>query len=368
MSERKSKPSASGMERIRLCRGSFMAEQASPDTGSDEYSETGDLIHEALAGNIDPATLGGDEFVTYRKCRDIAAQIIKDELGCPEAECDLARTESRFWLTDPVTLEPITSGKADLIVKRGRKGLVIDYKTLYGEQAEAENNMQLRTLAVLLDTNYPGEFDEISVALIHPNIFPTFSGWSFDVGEIQAFRAEVEALALEAVKANQPLTPGEKQCKFCRAKALCKAAQGALESTALIKFEPQAVTNDKLAALLDVCPIAEDVIDAIKAEAKRRIGEGQEIPGYQITKGRTLNTVTNPKLIFHRAEMLGITPDRYILCCNIVKERLEYAVRDITGCDQEQASKKVDELFAGATTETRAAGSLRKKSQKKGKK
>jgi hypothetical protein len=232
------------------------------------------------------------------------------------------------------------SGKADLVAKKGRKFCVIDYKTLFGEQAEAADNMQLRALAALIDEQFLGEFDEISVALIHPNIYPAFSGWTFEAHELGAIRAETETLAIEAVQPNQPLTPGEKQCKFCKAKAFCKPAQATLENTALIKFEPQSVTNHRLAQLLDVCPIAEDVIDAIKAEAKRRIGEGQEIPGYQVTAGRTMQTVTNPKKIFFAAEALGITPERYVLCCNVVKERLEYAVQEVTGLDPKKPKRK----------------------------
>jgi hypothetical protein len=54
MSERKHLPSASGMERIRLCRGSFLAEQAAPEDKGSEFSEAGDRIHDALSGKFNP--------------------------------------------------------------------------------------------------------------------------------------------------------------------------------------------------------------------------------------------------------------------------------------------------------------------------
>lgn len=101
------------------------------------------------------------------------------------------------------------------------------------------------------------------------------------------------------------LRPGEKQCKFCRAKAEC----GALRSTALATVFGQAPADPDEFADLDVpgkehiAPSTDawlaaamakaDLIDmwltAVRAETERRLLAGGSVPGYKVVQGRKGN-------------------------------------------------------------------------------
>lgn len=103
------------------------------------------------------------------------------------------------------------------------------------------------------------------------------------------------------------LNPGEKQCKFCKAKGICPAlrdsASKALATVAdpsrVEEFEDltlpkkaaaivvnEGVTNERLAEFLRAIPLIEQAIDAAGAEALRRLTSGLELPGFYLGVGR----------------------------------------------------------------------------------
>jgi hypothetical protein len=103
------------------------------------------------------------------------------------------------------------------------------------------------------------------------------------------------------------LNPGEKQCKFCKAKGICPALRNAA-STALTavaapsdpaEFEnlslpkkaaaitiDQSITNERLGEFMRAVPLVEEAIKAAGEEMMRRLMSGQEIPGFYLGIGR----------------------------------------------------------------------------------
>lgn len=113
---------------------------------------------------------------------------------------------------------------------------------------------------------------------------------------------EVYAATLE----DAPLIPGEKQCKFCRAKGGCAAFAGNVMSEVSIMFSPvkteeqlsldlvqqssdknpTTMDNDQLRQILEAAPLLRQLIDAVEEEAQRRMELGQKIPGLKLVHGR----------------------------------------------------------------------------------
>lgn len=105
---------------------------------------------------------------------------------------------------------------------------------------------------------------------------------------------------------NAPLIPGEKQCKFCRAKGGCAAFAGNVMSEVSIMFSPvkteeqpsldivqqssdknpATMDNDQLRQILEAAPLLRQLIDAVEDEAQRRLEAGQKIPGLKLVHGR----------------------------------------------------------------------------------
>lgn len=103
------------------------------------------------------------------------------------------------------------------------------------------------------------------------------------------------------------LVPGEKQCKFCKAKGICPALRDAASTALAIVADPskteefedltlpkkaaavvvnEGVTNERLAEFLRAIPLIEQAIDAAGAEGLRRLTAGQELPGFYLGQGR----------------------------------------------------------------------------------
>jgi Protein of unknown function (DUF2800) len=96
------------------------------------------------------------------------------------------------------------------------------------------------------------------------------------------------------------LTPGEKQCRWCRAKAVCPALAAVVMGETRLDFDDEtgvaSVTNPPaagvdLAKKYQVVPLVKQWCDAIETEMAKRVAEGQQIIGpdgkfYKFVEGR----------------------------------------------------------------------------------
>lgn len=98
------------------------------------------------------------------------------------------------------------------------------------------------------------------------------------------------------------LNPGEKQCRFCKAKATCPAlraevtnAVGGEPATAddFAQFMPidttDGIGDNYLSMAMDKVGLVEDWCKAIRAEVERRLLRGTEVPGFKLVEGKQGN-------------------------------------------------------------------------------
>jgi hypothetical protein len=93
-------------------------------------------------------------------------------------------------------------------------------------------------------------------------------------------------------------TPGEKQCRFCKAKAVCPALRAEVTdivggAATLDDFKAQPVdsqTGDNyLPMAMAKVGMVEDWCKAVRAEVERRLLAGQTVDGYKLVEGRRGN-------------------------------------------------------------------------------
>lgn len=95
------------------------------------------------------------------------------------------------------------------------------------------------------------------------------------------------------------LNPGEKQCRFCKAKSTCPAllaevtnAVGGEPATAedFAQFVPidttDGIGDNYLSLAMDKVGLVEDWCKAIRAEVERRLLRGDKVPGYKLVEGK----------------------------------------------------------------------------------
>ena len=323
--ERKGLPSASETERLALCRAAFMRSKNQPDTSTD-IAQTGTRIHEAVeTGNRDGLTPSEERLAD--ECTQLAL-IVHDECEFdPRAESTETIKEVRLWLTDNGTR--LMSGKPDLVVIDGDRALVIDYKTGYLETLEASQNLQLRSLAVMVARNH--NVEEVSVAIVQPNIRPGYTVARYDEIDLEIAERQLRKILDDANDENAVANPGEKQCRYCKAKPVCKEAQEA--SFSVIEADTTTLDVVRLPALLEKCDLADRVIKAIRDAALDVVRNGGTVDGWEMPEAGQSRSFVSTHAVFNA---LGdvIPREAFANACDVKINKLETAWLDATDADE----------------------------------
>ena len=205
---------------------------------------------------------------------------------------------------DHLTGEEGASGTADVFIVRDDDLIVIDLKFGRGVAVSAEANPQgqLYALGALELVRLWGEEPKRVHIVIHqPRLQDAPSEWDCTVEELEAFGEEVKhsaktaAIALEyrsnwIGKDNSYLVPGDKQCRFCKAKATCPALAQLVADTTGADFEDVSQKAlDVPPALSDYLPkldMIESWCDAVRKKAHADLAAGIAVPGYKLVAGK----------------------------------------------------------------------------------
>ena len=213
--------------------------------------------------------------------------------------------------------EKDSTGTADTIILKlaGAELQVHDLKYGRGVKVDADENPQLMlyALGALFEYEMFADFKTVRMFIHQPRlnhiseyVLPVEGLTEF--GLTAADRVETCRIA-EEHKVNwingpdySYLQPGEKQCRFCKAKATCPALRDQVMTTVADDFvdltravRPQLAAaeerittspSDHLADCLAAVDLIESWCKAVRGEAERRLFEGQEVPGFKLVEGR----------------------------------------------------------------------------------
>lgn len=315
--------SASATARNVFCPGALTLAQFTEDKPS-IHADTGTAGHQIAERCLRNGGDAIDFLGTVEKTK--AHDINVDEELCNSAQeyIDYVRErvawggvlqiEQRFRLDalDP-PFEAGGTGDAVLYYPKNKLLEVADFKNGVGV-VDAKENPQLRTygLGALL-ANPSLDVDLIKVTIVQPRAphkdgrirSETFHvadliAWTADL--LRAMKKSKTAMdAYELAKTNSVLMdewvdawlrPGK--CTFCPAEATCPALRRDALKVAELWFDdfdqprvgnqPTEMSPEKLAATLDLLPMLEDWVKAVRAYAHAQAEAGVEIPGYQLSE------------------------------------------------------------------------------------
>lgn len=281
---------ASGAARWMACPASVGLSVGLPDESS-EYAEEGTRAHDlaaailtgGLAGSVEPEMMENVYLYTDAVLRAsrIGALMVEQRVDFSE---DIGQPES--------------FGTADAIVLVGDELQVHDLKYGMGVKVDAENNPQLMlyALGALRTYDMLGPFNQVRL-VIHQVRLGHVSEWLVPVTELHRFAGIARHAAAEALTDAARIVPGEKQCRFCKAKAHCPtlAAQVAetigadfenLDAVREVSDEPARMGLNYLAHCMASVELVEVWCKAIRARVERELLAGNTVDGWKLVQGR----------------------------------------------------------------------------------
>lgn len=294
------KLSASGSSRWLYCPGSVKAESTYnyEDRGS-IHAQEGTVAHELAEKCLTTPSIKPTDFLNVaidasliKVNQDMcdAVQVYMDEI---ELHKGIRFIEKRVDFSD---YAPEGFGTADCIVidSDNKKMTIIDLKYGKGIRVDAIGNTQMRlyALGALADYGMIYDIETVEMIIVQPRLDHIESD-ECTVEELYKFGEWVKQQAELALSDDAPRVAGEKQCEWCKHKAVCPELLNLTQKTLMSEFDDcdptpvNKLTDTQLRTVLDNMKLINSWLSAVEDYVKSRLEDGDDFPGYKIVEGRS---------------------------------------------------------------------------------
>jgi hypothetical protein len=310
------------------CKASTAAQLGQPDDSS-AYADEGTAAHELMKWCLDAGTdtaaymgriikVGEREFEVDDEMGEYVQMYVDSVRERVEAY-ELAGATVTLLVEQRLSIEHITGEK-------GAKGTVDtgilavfpsgkataesrDLKYGRGVEVSAVENYQQMMYASALIHEYEDlmDFDEVNLVIHQPRVSEKPSEWKITPAALQEWiatvakpAAEQGMLYVESVDfvplSMGDFAPGEKQCRFCKAKAVCPALAKHVEETIGMDFDQIPVStlgdgvhmlnNDDLGDIYLSLDLIDSWAKAVRGRIEYELLNGNVVPGVKLVQGR----------------------------------------------------------------------------------
>lgn len=298
--------SASGAYRWMACPPSALLEAGIPDTTS-EAAKEGTLAHElaeakvrnyfftqdfgkrklnAAVKKLRENPLWDDEMMRYT---DTYLDYVKSAALKFEGQPYIAiEKQVRFEGTVPGGF-----GTADCILIGGGVIHVIDFK--YGKspsgRVEAAENPQMMLYAIGAWEAYRMlyQIHTIRMSIVQPRLPDGISEWELSLSQLQEAGRYIKSRAELAAKGEGDFAPGEKTCRYCRARDTCRARAEKNIELAFFPAKgqlPPLISNEEMGQYLKMGMDVANWLSDLKECALKECLKGNDVPGWKAVEGR----------------------------------------------------------------------------------
>lgn len=319
--------SPSGASRWLNCTPSARLEQHFPDS-SGEAAKEGTLAHElgelllrnhlgmisTPEANEKTQSILADPLYTsdmLDHASNYAAFVIEVyEAAKKQTKDAVIQIEASLNLTDYV---PEGFGTGDTVIIADGTMDIIDLKYGKGVQVSGENNkqMMLYALGALREFDYMYDIRTVRMTIYQPRM-DNISPFEMSVADLQAWAEnELKPLAQLAFDGRGEFKVGD-HCRFCRAKAQCKA--NAEENLKLAKYdfaEGMLLTDDEISDILSRASAFKTWLASIEEMAlEEAIENGKQWPGFKLVEGRSNRIYSDEEKVAQELVKNGFNEDQ----------------------------------------------------------
>jgi len=272
-----------------------------------EYAKEGSLAHEIaelkVRKLIDPGLTSRKFTSAMKKLKE--KELYQEEMqGYTDEYVEFIQEQMYSYPTTPhIAVEqkvdfsqyvPGGFGTADCILISNDTLHVIDFKYGKGVPVSVENNAQLLLYALgsylAYEMIYP--IEHIKMSIVQPRL-NDIDTWKCNLDYLLAFAKIAQEKAVMALNGDGDFNNGE-HCRFCKAKAICKARANA--NLELAKYEFKAADQLTLEEIGQILEKAKDLDKWVKEIEKYALSEslkGNNIPGWKAVNGKGSRSFKN---------------------------------------------------------------------------
>lgn len=351
--EREGLPSASSWSRYELCAGSYQLGLKAREIGQEAHqrgaaAESGERIHSQLAGQ--KILLADGEQTTAEFLAERALDQKNRIFGDQEVT---ELREQRLWLNKNL------SGKFDVLYYTHQTALVIDYKTGFSEPDPADQNAQMKVLAVLVGVHLPS-VEEIIVQIISGPYGVTEARYTIVALSVAYEDIQKTLRAIHAPGAH--FAPSVEACRYCPAALICQAVKDLIMPVAKQQYSALPDGGPRAAKLLDEVALLRRHIEEIEAYYKQRMLEdpAYDLPGYSMVPGSIRREVTDWDTARSRLEEY-LDLEAIKGAANYRLGDLEKALGKVLKLKGEPLKTRMNEILEGLIVERQNESSLKRK-------
>lgn len=296
--------SASGAHRWLECTPSAQLELQFPQSTS-EYAEEGTAAHELCEltarywlGEISEAEYENqrDELAKgkyynaeMQECANDYAKFVAEKTAAARETCEDAFTALEVRVDFSKYVKD-GFGTGDCIIVSDNVLEIIDFKYGKGVRVEATGNpqMKLYALGAYLEYNTLFDIDSVRMTIFQPRLSGVQSSDEITVKELLEWAEKyVKPRAKLAYKGEGEFAPSEEVCKFCRAKAQCKAR--ADKNLKLFDEAPDILllTPEDAGKILEQAGDIQSWLADLESLVSSTLLAGQPVEGWKMVEGRS---------------------------------------------------------------------------------
>jgi hypothetical protein len=299
--------------RVINCPGSVALVQRVPPSPSSSYADVGTLLHGGMADLLNNVSLKPEHLIgrTYKDqvlTEEMVEEKIKPALAAlNEIDPDETMSLEVEQVVSFGDLIPGAFGSADVVGRRGKRAIIIDWKFGDGVPVHAEGNLQLLfyAAAAARTPSLRWVFDgvkELELVIVQP---PHVRRWVTDMDALENFELNLVRAVRLSERPDAPLEVGS-HCRWCPAKPICPKMTGAIDR--LVHNKLESLEADQLSAALMLADKLEDFIAAARKLAFDRLEKDMPVPGYKLVPKRAVRQWVDENKAFAALSSMGIEP------------------------------------------------------------